>query len=300
LGDRLNTKIMIELTGSSVTFASGSTDSDIRGLAIGGGSTGVQAFQVESVSVQGCFLGTNAKGTKARPNGNGFFSQEPTSIGGTDPEDRNLVSGNTNTGVSLNSDQIAIGNYIGTEADGRSPLPNGENGIVDGGDGLIRHNIIAFNGRDGIFAPNNGNSGSNSLYTENRIYRNGDEAIDIGPNGRDANDPLDADTGQQNYPAIKSAKRGAGNTTIIKMKLNSTPNTEFELQVFESKRQKPDAEKFLSSAAPVFTNANGKFSQKYTVFSKVKKGHRITATATDVAAPPLGATSELSKGTKVK
>ncbi len=82
----------------------------------------MRALQVASISVQGCYLGTNAKGTKARPNGIGYFSQEPSFIGGSDPEDRNLVSGNTDGGVSLNPSQIAIGNYIGTEADVRSRI----------------------------------------------------------------------------------------------------------------------------------------------------------------------------------
>ena len=300
LGDRLNTKIMVEVSGSAVTFGFGSTDSDIRGLAIGGASIGVQAFQVASVSVQGCFLGTNAKGTKARPNGTGYFSQEPGFIGGSDPEDRNLVSGNTDAGVSLNGSGIAIGNYIGTEADGRSPLPNGGPGMFDSGDGLVQQNIIAFNEDDGIRASNNAENGNNSLYTGNLIYRNKGQAIDIDGDGPDVNDPLDADTGRQNYPVIKSAKQGEGNTTIIRLKLNSTPSTEFDLEVFEGKRKKPDAERLIGTSDSVFTNANGKFSQKYTLFSRVKTGHRVTATATDVAVPPLGATSELSKGTKVK
>ena len=298
LGDRLNTKIMVELSGSGINFGLGSTDSDVRGLAIGGGSGGVQALQVNSINVQGCFLGTNAKGTKARPNGFGFYSQYPGFLGGSDPEDRNLVSGNDGTGVSMNPSNIAIGNYIGTEADGRSPLPNAGDGIFEAGGGLVQQNIIAFNEDDGIFAPNTDDH--NSLFTGNLIFRNGGQAIDIGPNGRDANDLLDADEGLQNYPVIKSAKQGEGNTTIIRLKLSSMPSTEFDLEVFEGKRKKPDAERLIGTSDSVFTNANGKFSQKYTIFSRVKKGHRVTATATDVAAPPLGATSELSKGTKVK
>ncbi len=80
--------------------------------------------------------------------------------------------------------------------------------------------------------------------------------------------------GRQNYPVIKSAKQGEGNTTIIKLKLNSTPNTEFDLEVFEGQRKKPDAEKLIGTSDGVLTTASGKFSQKYTLLSKVKKGHR--------------------------
>lgn len=255
---------------------------------------------MDSVAVQGCFLGTNAKGTKARPNGTGFFSQEPAFLGGSDPEDRNLVSGNTDSGVSLNPDQIAIGNYIGTEADGRSPLPNGGNGMFESGGGIVEQNLIAFNDGDGIGAANNGDNGENSLYTENLIFRNKGEAIDIGDDGRDPNDPLDADTGQQNYPVIKSAKQGQGKSTVMNVKLESTPNTEFDLEFFSGKRRKADAERFLGTFESLGTNAQGKFKGVVTLERKVKKGDRVTATAIDLTVPPIGATSELAKPVKVK
>ena len=294
----LNTKIMVELSGSGIFFGLGSTDSAVRGLAIGGGSGGVQALQVDSVSVQGCFLGTNAKGTKARPNGFGFYSQYPGFLGGSDPEDRNLVSGNDGTGVSMNPSNIAIGNYIGTEADGRSPLPNAGDGIFEAGDGLVQQNIIAFNEDDGVYAPNTDDH--NSLLTRNLIYRNGGQAIDLGPDdGRDQNDPLDVDVGFQNYPVIKSVDPGK-NKTVVEFKLNSLAATEFDIEFFSGERKKADAKRFLGTAEGLTTDAQGNVSGKFTITKQVKRGDRITATAIDVAALPVGNTSELSKPVKVK
>ncbi len=297
-GKPLNTKIMVELSGSGIFFGLGSTDSAVRGLAIGGGSGGVRALQVASVSVQGCFLGTNAKGTKARPNGFGFFSQEPGSIGGFDPEDRNLVSGNDGTGISMNPSTIAIGNYVGTEADGRSPLPNVGDGIFEAGKGLVQQNLVAFNGDDGVYAPNTDDY--SSLLTRNLIYRNGEQAIDLGlDDGRDQNDPLDVDVGFQNYPVIKSVDPGK-NKTVVEFKLNSLAATEFDIEFFSGERKKADAERFLGTAEGLTTDAQGNVSGKFTITKQVKSGDRITATAIDVAALPVGNTSELSKPVKVK
>jgi hypothetical protein len=52
---------------------------------------------------------------------------ESNIIGGTTPQERNVISGNQ-MGVYLNSNEVTnnrvIGNYIGTQADGSTPLPN--------------------------------------------------------------------------------------------------------------------------------------------------------------------------------
>ena len=53
-------------------------------------------------------------------------------IGGTDPADRNLISGNDREGLNIRNGSAAntvIGNYIGTSADGDAPLGNGWEGI---------------------------------------------------------------------------------------------------------------------------------------------------------------------------
>lgn len=303
-GEPLNTKIKIEVMGSGLSFSSGSTSSEVTGLAIGKVDTGPEIFAGinTALTVQGCFIGTDAKGKRdlgGLSSGAGMLAVDEGSLfGGTDPEDRNLVSGNNGTGIASNGSMVVIGNYVGTEADGRSPLPNKEGIFVNVGS-LIQQNLIAFNKDDGIAMPNTGNS----LFTRNLSFRNGEQAIDLESDGPTPNDPLDADTGAnglQNYPVIKSAKQGPGNTTIVKVKLNSTPMTTFDLEFFSGKRKKADAEAFIGETEQVLTDASGKASLKQTFFTSVKKGHRITATATDVEAGDFGATSELAKPVKVK
>jgi hypothetical protein len=106
--------------------------------------------------VAGNFVGTDATGTKALPNGDGP-SQNGVGIGwsdgnrvGTDGDgvgddlERNIISGNYWDGVSiLGSNNVVAGNYIGTDVTGTQPLGNGDDGVdlVYGGTG----NIIGIN-----------------------------------------------------------------------------------------------------------------------------------------------------------
>lgn len=97
--------------------------------------------------VRGCYIGTDATGKTAV--GNGLFGvlitrnrTQANLIGGTATADRNVISGNKANGVELNFptfDNIIAGNYIGTTADGISPLPNGGTGVFISG---ARDNIV--------------------------------------------------------------------------------------------------------------------------------------------------------------
>lgn len=74
---------------------------DVLGLAIGNfvGS----AIKIDGGSIRGCHLGTDRTGTIARPNGFGVFTgygSHETTIGGPNPGDGNLISGNS-TGVRI-------------------------------------------------------------------------------------------------------------------------------------------------------------------------------------------------------
>ncbi len=80
-------------------------------------------------SVFGNFIGTNAAGTAAMPNGEGtrIFSGGNL-IGGTGPATGNLISGNRNTGVrffgpNARGNQV-LGNFIGTDISGTVLLSN--------------------------------------------------------------------------------------------------------------------------------------------------------------------------------
>jgi titin len=117
--------------------------------------------------VQGNFIGTGAGGTNAVGNGYtgvGIWSGAAFNlIGGTNAAQRNILSGNDGNGASLGgpgtvNNQI-LGNYIGLEADGATPLGNDAIGVYIevgpqnnwvGGMGPGAANVISANGSDGI------------------------------------------------------------------------------------------------------------------------------------------------------
>ncbi|WP_301103427.1 DUF6701 domain-containing protein [Propionivibrio sp.] len=137
------------------------------GTVIGPGNvvSGTSATGITSTSwnaiIIGNYIGTNAAGTAAVPNG--FYGISagglgPTRIGGTIASERNVISGNT-TGYGIYAQGRTVliqGNYIGTNAAGTAALPNnigvaafGYGGII-GGTTAAERNIISGNSTAGI------------------------------------------------------------------------------------------------------------------------------------------------------
>ena len=81
----------------------------------------------------GNLIGTNATGTLPVANGTGIFVSgvSGTIIGGSTVAARNVVSGNTASGILLSSETGTLirGNYIGVRADGGAAIPNGGDGV---------------------------------------------------------------------------------------------------------------------------------------------------------------------------
>jgi titin len=140
---------LIELNGASAGAVNGlrisAGNSTVRGLVINR-FVGATQFASAAISldtngnnvIQGNYLGTNAAGDAALPNNVGVRSNTPNNlIGGTTSGARNLISGNTGNGVDvgLSTDGVTIftsgtgtivqGNFIGTNAAGTAPVPNG-------------------------------------------------------------------------------------------------------------------------------------------------------------------------------
>ena len=105
---------------------------DDRGIYIVGGSTGN--------IVQGNYIGLNALGAQLGNGATGIALNQANSniIGGTVPGARNIISGNTGSGIWLESGNtqsehnMIQGNFIGTNVAGDAEIPNTNDGITFG------------------------------------------------------------------------------------------------------------------------------------------------------------------------
>ena len=187
LGNRIGTDVtgtsaLGNVTGAGI-YALGTTeigDDDGHGnLISGNGFHGIR-LDGEGHTIQGNRIGTNAAGTAAMANSNGISTRaENTLIGGTTPGARNLISGNAQDGITGDSynDNDIQGNYIGTDAPGSAPLPNGFAGIVlaggtgntVGGAAAGSDNVISGNGKVGVLLTH---PGEGSSATDNEVLGN--------------------------------------------------------------------------------------------------------------------------------
>jgi hypothetical protein len=182
--DSSSATILIQIDGSNAGAGHGleitSSENKITGLSITGFQgdgiriSGSGAF---SNSITGNYIGIDPTGTFTVAQGhNGVFlhnGADNNIVGGNRPADRNIISGNGKHGVSISGDttdnNIVIGNYIGTDADGKIPLGNAEAGIhIDSGaDSNIigrtsagEGNLISGNYGDGVEIEGTNTSGN--------------------------------------------------------------------------------------------------------------------------------------------
>lgn len=110
--------------------------------------------------VIGNLIGTDASGTKALGNKyDAIFLSGATNtrIGGLEPGERNIISGNGGSGITVagrrTSGNVLLGNYCGTDVTGTVALPNVGSGItIEGGgsNNRIEGNLLSGNQGAGI------------------------------------------------------------------------------------------------------------------------------------------------------
>jgi hypothetical protein len=136
-----NAVLLVALDGGGEVLTNGLTitagGSTVRGLVIervvasaialsGGGGN----------RIIGNFLGTDPAGTADLGNGAGVRISDATAntVGGTAPSDRNIISGNSGSGVDITGSgaigNLVQGNFIGTDAAGTSLVPNLGDGVA--------------------------------------------------------------------------------------------------------------------------------------------------------------------------
>jgi hypothetical protein len=200
----LNGTLLIEIDGSGAGNVNGliidDDNSILRGLIINNFSnTDMSAISVggDDLSIQGNYIGTNRAGNASAPNYCGICqgadNSTGTLVGGLDPEDRNILSGNSSTGSSPNTGSdnwVYQGNYIGIAKDGLTPLPNAQAGgsgaiSLDNSDGHLvggpeatATNVISGNNSIGV-APNS----SKDVIIENNYIGVGFDGVTAIGNG---------------------------------------------------------------------------------------------------------------------
>ncbi len=305
LADGDNAFLAIELDGSNAgnlavglfITAEGST---IQGLVINR-FAGSGIFSDGGTVIRGNFIGTDQTGKLAR--GNGLDGVQLVSsnntVGGLDPADRNLISGNDFVGIritgKLATNNLIQGNFIGTDDTGEAALGNAGAGIfiliaVDslvGGTSAGAGNRIAFNSDAGIKLPANIGGAAGHAFVGNLIFANGGLGVDFNDDGVTLNDNLDADAGPnalQNFPVLTSAIPGGGNT-VIQGFMQGAANRSFYVEFFASPvgdvTEFGEGRTFLGALA--FTaNAQGTATFNFQAPTTLPAGSLVSAIATEV------------------
>ena len=142
-----NAVIDVELNGGGMNVPGLILDnvknSVISGLSVvgfGDGSVDIAGIEIlgqpaDSNVITGNFLGVLPDGTTADANSDGIIITGDAGgnvIGGTDPSQRNLISGNIHWGFILEGSGNTIeGNLIGLDASGLNALGNDDGGVID-------------------------------------------------------------------------------------------------------------------------------------------------------------------------
>jgi hypothetical protein len=276
-------------------------------LLIVAGATGTASNNV----LYGNYFGMLPNGTDSLSNGDGILlSASPggtisgTIIGGPAAGARNLISGNSNGGISLSGagvgNTVIAGNYIGVAADGVTARGNNGNGIfmngahdtTVGGNTAAEGNVIAFNQINGLNISNAGTVRNRVL--SNLIYANIFQALDlIGTPGTTPNDPGDADAGPndlQNFPVLSNATNTPGPSTTVSANLTSFAAGNYTIQFFASVTCDGSGYGEGERLVGHFVSVASGGTPQFTLTEAVPIGQFITATATDA----LGNTSEYS------
>ena len=133
-----NTWPGLEISGGASNNTIGGASAAARNLISGNTGYGIfiSGAGVTGNLVAGNYLGTNAAGTTPLSNGRAGVAilggAQNNTIGGLTSGARNLISGNQLQGIVLanpgTNGNVALGNYIGTNAAGTGAVPNGQAG----------------------------------------------------------------------------------------------------------------------------------------------------------------------------
>ena len=285
----------------------GGDSPDERNIISGNWEAGVQIFGDSTSAgniVQGNYIGTDPGGNAAFGNGIAgvtVWSAHDNTIGGSEQGEGNVIVDNfMGVWISDATDTHVEGNWIGTTSSNLDSLGNGWYGVwIDGGinntiGGLsaLAGNIIAWNDSCGVVIDS---TAYQNAILRNAIHSNGGLGIDLGGDGITLNDPLDVDSGGnqfQNFPVLTSVSGGAGGI-IVEGTLNSATNTSYSIAFYNGPERDPTGYGegwSYFGFADVVTDETGHAEFTVELLLAASEGIFISSTATD----PDGNTSEFS------
>lgn len=142
----------IALAASSTNSTIGGTDSLERNVISGNSTNGISVSGT-SHTIKNNYIGLDASGTGALPNDTGILllpSSVNCIVGGPDPLDRNIISGNSDVGIyGSGTSHIIQNNYIGLNPNGNGVIKNGNVGFTFNGTSTntqVSENTISGNG----------------------------------------------------------------------------------------------------------------------------------------------------------
>jgi len=272
----------------------GGIDAGARNLISGNLYNGIDLTGAAATNsiIQGNYIGVDVTGTNNLSNvGAGIYIASACSnmIGGALTGAGNLISGNQYDGIYFTSatNNLVQGNFIGTQADGVSPLGNINHGIeldgysyknTIGGDTVLADNRIAYaitTGYDGIRVRS---TTSRNFISRNSIFKNGNTSV----NGLGIDCAVDGVT--TNGLAVLTNCYSASSGTYVAGMLKSTAGKTFLIQFYSNAATNVsgygEGGAFLGSLS-VTTDASGKASFGTTFSTIVTQGQFVSATVTD-------------------
>ncbi len=277
------------------------------------GGTGIRTNGSGTLTIQGNYIGVDASGSRAAPDGLGIWCSDSAALtlGGPSSGQGNLISSNVGTGAVLSgcSDATIQGNFIGTDATGTARLANvegfylsGSFNVTLGGLAAGEGNTIAYNGSPDGLSAGVVLDGARARVRGNRFVDNSALGIDVwlsgGITGPTPDDSPDVD-GAQNFPVITSVDYGA--STTVHASFTSAPSTTYDVDFYSapacaSKPALPTQGQDFAGTTQLTTDGSGNATIDFTLPVVLSAGQPVVA----VAISPTGATSEFSTGLVTK
>ena len=160
-----NAQSGVSINASAIGNVIGGTTTADRNLISGNGDAGIYLLSSSSNIIQGNYIGCSANGTARLGNANNgitCYAAAGNQIGGGVTGARNLISGNTGSGIycylSGSDANVVQGNYIGVDVSGLLSVSNSADGItiqsgrrnLIGGTNSGEGNLISGNWQAGI------------------------------------------------------------------------------------------------------------------------------------------------------